>query len=122
MKIKRLVCAILTVILLLLLTVTAFAVANVDISRKTSLTVNYLYNSVTPVSNAEFSLYRIGTVAETGELTMDSRFAEYGIQLDLTDADDWATMAETVYGKLLVDEDGHCSFRRGCRDNALENG
>ena len=104
MKIKRLVFAILTVMVVFLLTVTAFAAESVDISRKTSLTVNYLYNGVTPVSNAEFSLYQIGTVVETGELTIDSRFAEYGIQLDLTDADDWATMAETVYGKLLVDE------------------
>lgn len=104
MKIKRLLFATLTVVLALLLTVTAFAAESVDLSRKTSLTVNYLYNDLTPVSNAEFSLYQIGTVDETGELILDTRFANYGIQLDLTDADDWATMAETVYGYLLRDD------------------
>ena len=104
MKIKRLLFATLTVVLALLLTVTAFAAESVDISRKASLTVNYLYNDLTPVSNAEFSLYQIGTVDETGELILDTRFANYGIQLDLTDADDWATMAETVYGYLLRDD------------------
>lgn len=104
MKIKHPVLAIFTVVCGTLLAATAFAAESVDISRKTSLTVNYLYNDSSPISNAEFSLYQIGTVDETEELILDTRFADYGIQLDLTDADDWATMAETVYGKLLVDE------------------
>ena len=103
MIIKRLVPAILTVVLAFLLSVTVFAAEKVDVSKKTSLTVNYLYNGTIPVPNAEFSLYQIGMVAETGELIIDSRFSDYGIKLDLTNADDWATMAETVYGYLQRD-------------------
>lgn len=103
MKIQRPVFVILAVVLASVLTLTAYAAGAVDLSRKTSLTVNYQYNGTVSVPDAEFSLYEIGTVAETGELTVDPRFAEYGIRLDLTDAEDWATMAETVYGYLLRD-------------------
>ena len=88
-------------VLLALIPAAASAAENADLSRRASLTVDYRFNGDEPVPGAEFSLYGIGSVSETGEASLDARVAAYGVGLN---PDDWSTASRTVYGYLQRDE------------------
>ncbi|MCU6736294.1 Cna B-type domain-containing protein [Diplocloster agilis] len=95
--------AMFAIVLAAMLAATVFAAGNVDLSQKATLTVKYFYAGRVPITDAEFTLYRIGTISESGELIVDRRFSGYRIRLDFTDEEDWSTMARTLYGYLQRD-------------------
>lgn len=81
-----------TLLLLILLPPLSSATADntpIDTGRQTSLTIEY------PCSNAAFSLYRVGDISGTGELSLSGDFRDYPLSLNQDEAG-WRSLAQTL--------------------------
>ena len=88
----------------------------VETDRKTSLTLQYVYNSI-QIEGATFNLYRVGDMTKAGAFRFDSPFE--GVYDYREDDDDWATIAGKMESRAKLAEDPVTPFRTEITD---ENG
>lgn len=94
-KVRKAVTAALVLVLLLSLTMTAFAADGaIDFNKKGSITVELRENShSTPLSGLDFTLYKVADIATDNNVlsyTLTNEFADSGVSLDITKANDLA--------------------------------
>lgn len=91
--IKRLI----PLVLLLALPLTAFAAGSVDPGRKTTLTIQAVYEKM-PLEGMRFGAVRVASMNDSGELTVEDDFAQYREQLDIRGKNDaaWLEMAQVL--------------------------
>lgn len=80
----------------------SFAIDSMDPGRTNTLTVDYHYQNV-PVPGVSVSAYRIATVDQYGNPTLQGAFRNYPVSLQLHTADVWDLAANTLYGYALLD-------------------
>lgn len=83
---------ILPLLLIVLLTVPALAVGDIDLSKQGAVTIS------APVEGMTFNLYLVSTVDRVGELTPETIFSDYAELLDIRGKDDaaWQEAALTL--------------------------
>lgn len=113
-KNKKLIAALFSLLLvLLLLPVQVFAAGPIDTEQKAELTIVYRDKDI-PLANVDFELYRIASVAPSGELTVLEEYDEYIGVLPTHDAEQWMALAFTLEG--YVRRDRHEPFDSGETD------
>lgn len=100
-KLKSFFCLLL--VLLMLPTVAAMAVGNIDTEREPRLTLRY-FDGDTPIVGAHFELYKIASANAYGELTVTKDFEKYGIEELIASDDSWKLLASTLEGYVVADE------------------
>lgn len=68
----------------------AWAADMVDLTRPVSLTIGYDWNG------AQFDLYRVADIAESGKLTACKQFSAYSKSIDWSTCDHWDELAVTL--------------------------
>lgn len=91
-----------TMVILLALPLQALAAGRIDQNRDVSLTISY-QDGKTPLVGAQFDLYLVATMDETGALTVTQTFEKYSIDLTGNDDAAWKAMASTLEGYVLRD-------------------
>lgn len=115
---------------LLMLPCTAYAAGSIDLNRNVKLTLSYLDES-TPLAGAEFQIYLVATVDETGELSVTEAFKQFNVDIRGKNDAAWKDLASTLEGYILRDniaasdngktnQDGNLIFPTG--DNKLTQG
>lgn len=99
-KIKNFICLFLA--LLFLPTVSASAAGSIDMNSALSLTISYV-DGATPISGAEFSVYKIADAEATGELSVNAAFKGYGVEGLINDDASWSILASTLESFVLKD-------------------
>ena len=92
----------LLLVMLLLLSTPAFAAGSIDLNREVTLTISY-QDSGTPLVGANFSIYLVATVDETGELTTTDSFRQFNVDIRGKNDAAWRTLASTLEGYVLRD-------------------
>ena len=69
--------------------------AGIDVSQPCSLTVVFA-DGEKGISGAEFELYRVGDVPESGGFKLSGDFARYGVSLDGLDSSGWRAAVQTL--------------------------
>lgn len=72
---------------------------NPDTGKTCEIRIHYFYEE-TPLTGAQFQVFRVGGVDVYGELYLDGNFAGYPV--DMT-TDDMAALAEMLYGYAMMD-------------------
>ena len=103
-RLKRIAAALLGALTaILLLPAQALAAGSIDLSRGVSLTVSYA-DGKTALSGAQFDMYLIATVDETGELTATGAFSSFPVDIRGRNDDAWNEVASTLDGYILRDK------------------
>ena len=89
-------------VILALLPVQALAAGKIDLSRELSLSVSY-QNGSTPLAGAQFDLYLVASVDESGELTATEEFASFNVNIRGRNDGAWKALASTLEGFVLRD-------------------
>ena len=101
MKIYKIAAAMLAAFLLL--AGCALAAESIDASRDVSLTVQFQNNGAA-LSGAQFKLYRIASVDNTGKAALVSPFDRYNVRINVQSESDMAGVASTLEGYVLRDQ------------------
>ena len=118
-------CIIPLLLALLMLPITAYAAGSIDKTRDVTLTISY-QDQDTPLTGAEFRIYLVATVAETGELTVTEAFKQFHVDIRGKNDAAWRDLASTLEGYVLRDgvtatdsgttgRDGKLSFPTGSK-------
>ena len=69
-----------------------------------SITIKYYYGE-TPLANASFSIYKVGSVSGDGSLILEGDYKDYPVNTDysMSNASDMAALAMTLYGYTALD-------------------
>lgn len=81
--------------------VSAFAIVKIDIGRSVSLKIEYLSEG-TPVSGAEFSLYKIADINESAEIIPCDEFLSYPVDIAGQNEKEWNALAKTLVGYIRL--------------------
>ena len=92
----------LLLVMMLLLSTPAFAAGSIDLNREVTLTISY-QDRGTPLVGANFSIYLVATVDETGELTTTDSFKQFNVDIRGKNDAAWRTLASTLEGYVLRD-------------------
>lgn len=95
-------CIIPLLLLLLLLPFTVCAAGAIDLNRDVSLTISYQKEEM-PLVGAEFRIYLVATVDETGELTTTDTFRQFNVDIRGENDEAWKNLASTLEGYVLRD-------------------
>lgn len=96
---KRMIPALLAV---LMLSTTVLAAGRIDLDREAALTISYQDGSA-PLSGAEFRIYLVASVDETGELTPTDDFDSFQVDIRGKNDEAWRALASTLEGYVLRD-------------------
>lgn len=100
---KTITTALLSVLtVLLLLPVQAIAAGSIDTGRNVSLTISY-EDENTPLAGADFDLYLVATVDESGVLTPTRAFSKFNVDMRGENDAAWKALASTLEGFVLRD-------------------
>lgn len=91
-------------VLVLVLSTTAYAADTVDLTRPCDLAISFLYDEA-PVAGARFDLYRVGDLHENMDLTLSGEFADYPIRLEGLDEQLLQAAADALAGYVALN--GH---------------
>ena len=69
----------------------------IDLDQKQTLTVEY------PCAEADFLLYKVADISETGSYTLTEVFASYSVSIEDMDQTQWRTFAATLDGYIARD-------------------
>lgn len=97
-KIKSVLCLLL--VLLMLPTISAAAVGNIDTAKELSLTV-YYHDGSTPLVGATFKLYKVADMNSYGEFAVTDEFKSLDIGDRLNDDAEWKLLATTLEAYVL---------------------
>lgn len=100
MRCKRFVGALLAAMVILLLPSQALAAEDIDPDRAVSLTISYEENKV-PLVGAEFSLYLVAAMDETGELTTTDAFSQFDVDISGKNDAAWKDLTSTLAAYAL---------------------
>ncbi len=89
-------------LVLMLLSCITYAAGSLDTSRNVRLTLSYR-DGTTPLSGAEFRIYRVAAVDETGELTVTDAFRQFNVDIRGEHDAAWKELASTLEGYVLRD-------------------
>ena len=92
----------LLLVMMLLLSTPAFAAGSIDLNREVTLTISY-QDRGSPLVGANFSIYLVATVDETGELTTTDSFKQFNVDIRGKNDAAWRTLASTLEGYVLRD-------------------
>lgn len=81
----------------------AGAAGEVETDRKGKLTLEYISDG-TPLSGAQFSLYRVGDITSSASCTLSGDFASYPVSLKDLDSTGWNTAANTLSVYITADK------------------
>lgn len=87
---------------IMLLPFQARAAGKIDPGHEVSLTITYS-DGETALAGAQFDLYRIASVDEYGELTLEKQCEQFPVNLNKATKEDWKTLASTLEGYVLRD-------------------
>lgn len=110
-KIKSVLC--LLIALLILPTLSAAAVGNIDTAKELTLTVDYC-DGATPIVGAHFALYKVADMNTYGELTVTNAFKGFGIEDKINSDAEWKLIASTLDG--FIAERGIAPLCEGTTD------
>lgn len=82
---------------------TVFAYDEVDPAKETSLTLNYAYDGKA-IANAKFSVYKVASMDQHGELTLTPAFSQYPISITGLTNEEWIILTETLTGYVQRDK------------------
>ena len=99
-KIRR--CIIPLLLMFLMLQGTAYAAGSIDSTRDVQLTLSY-QDKNTPLVGAEFRIYLVATVDETGELSVTDAFKQFNVDIRGENDAAWKNLASTLEGYVLRD-------------------
>lgn len=105
MKIRKITTLLLTVAMVVLASVSAFAVGAIETDKDCTLTLNYK-DGETPLKGASFDLYKVAEVSPYVDFTVSSQFEPYAdsIKMDDLDQDGWNALAVTLAGYVAKDQ------------------
>ena len=86
----------------LMLSTTVLAAGRIDLDREAALTISYQDGSA-PLSGAEFRIYLVASVDETGELTPADDFDSFQVDIRGKNDEAWRALASTLEGYVLRD-------------------
>lgn len=86
-----------------LLPTSVWAAGSVDTGRDTHLTISYVDDN-TALAGANFALYRVAAVEQTGELTPVAPFEQYNVDIRGKNDSAWKALASTLEGYVLRDD------------------
>ena len=100
MKIYRRIISVLLV--MQLLSTAAYAAGIIDLNRDVRLTISY-QDGNTPLAGAEFGIYLVATVDESGDLTATDAFKQFNVDIRGENDEAWKALASTLEGYVLRD-------------------
>ena len=91
-------------ILLLMLSIPALAMAEepIELDRSVDLSIVYEHEG-TPLQGSRFRIYRIATVNEAGEATLVAPFNRYPVKMNAQNEMQWSALASTLEVYVLQD-------------------
>lgn len=102
-RINKIVLLILT--FMLMFPAHAAARSMIDTGRACSMVIDYNYPGGIDIPNAEFSIYRVGTVDEYSAFSPTSAYKDYPVDYSAMESpEDWNSLAYTLQG--YIDRDG----------------
>ena len=87
----------------LVVSTAALAAGGFDANQTCGLSIRYSFEGVA-VSEAKFSVYRVGELSEDGRLSLSGKFADYPVVVDGLDDESFSAAAETLYGYVQLDD------------------
>ncbi len=100
---KRLAAALLVLVMLLtMLPAQAFAAGRIDMNADSSLTISYTDKEI-PLVGADFSIYLVATVNNSGTLTTTTDFTNFNVDIYGENEGAWRALASTLEGYVLRD-------------------
>lgn len=75
--------------------VTAFAHGEIDTARSSSLSV-YFGHAGVGFPGAEFSIYRVASVSQSGRFTLEGGFSGYPVNVNGLSSSEWRALAQTL--------------------------
>lgn len=100
---RRLFCMMLCVLLCITaLPFSVFASESVSVTADSYLAVKFIHDK-TPISGAEFSLYRVADISEDGVFTLSGDFSEYPVSLKNLTGAKLRSTANTLAGYVRMD-------------------
>lgn len=103
---KRRVSMLLALLLALLLPAQAQAApGRIDMTRESSLKIEYLIGEKTPAPGVRFDLYRVADVSADRKYTLTGALSKYSgyVSLEATDTEEWEALATTLLGFVRQD-------------------
>lgn len=107
-------------LILLLLPLTVSAAGSVDPDHATSVAIQAKFDKMS-MTGMTFSLYRVSSMEETGELTVRQPFAPYAADLDIRGKNDeaWKKMAQTLERWVVLNPDIQPTAEAVVKENGL---
>lgn len=90
----------LLIALLLLQPVQVLAAGMIDLEKDVTFTISYQDGKL-PLSGAQFKLYHVADVDETGEITVTDSFSRFNVDIRGKNDNAWRTIASTLEGYVL---------------------
>ena len=94
--------ALLIALILVLAPACAYAAGSIAVQQETSLTLT-CKSGETTLSGVSFALYRVASVAESGELTPTEAFSQFDVMIRGENDDAWRELATTLEGYVQRD-------------------
>lgn len=95
-------CIVPLLLAILMLPITVYAAGSIDPAQDVKLTLSYQEQN-TPITGAEFGIYLVATVDETGELTVTEAFKQFNVDIRGKNDEAWKDLASTLEGYVLRD-------------------
>lgn len=100
-RVAAVICSIL--MLLMLLPFPALAAGSIDPDKEVKLSLSY-QDDTKPVAGAQFDIYLIAEVDESGELTPTETFSQFPVDIRGKNDEAWRNLASTLEGYILRDK------------------
>ena len=89
-------------LVIFMLSTTAFATGSINLSQDVKLTISYQDDAM-PLVGAEFNIYLVASLDEGGELTTEDTFKQFNVNIHGKNDDAWKSLATTLEGYVLRD-------------------
>ena len=99
---KRIFPVLLALLMLLTLSLQAFAAGYIDLGKEGSLTISYT-DEKKPLTDVKFDLYLVATLSQNGDLTPTEAFKNFRVNLFNEKGEAWKELATTLEGYVLRD-------------------
>lgn len=77
------------------ISMTAFAYTLIDTDKEVSLSLEYVSES-TPLSGADFRIYKIADISSVNQYTLTEKFGNYSVSVEDLDSAGWLNLATTL--------------------------
>lgn len=112
---KTLTCVVALLLALVMLPAAAFAAGPIDTDREVTMGISYSDDGK-PLAGAQFAIYQVATVSQTGELSVTEAFEQFPVDIKGKDDAAWKKLASTLEGYVL--RDGVVPADSGITDDA----